>query len=127
MKISLTSATSGLRAHQTKMDVISNNVANVNTNGFKSSSVKFSDLYYQNIGKSKNGNPMQVGSGVSVSDVKVNSSLSGIINSDHHEMSDVDLAKEFTDMITTQRGFQANTINIIVTDEILDELNNIKR
>ena len=43
------------------------------------------------------------------------------------EMANVDLAKEFTDMITTQRGFQANTRIITVTDEMLQELVNIKR
>ena len=43
------------------------------------------------------------------------------------EMSNVDLAKEFTEMITTQRGFQANTRIITVTDEMLAELVNMKR
>lgn len=43
------------------------------------------------------------------------------------EMSNVDLAKEFSEMITTQRGFQANTRIISVTDEMLQELVNIKR
>ena len=43
------------------------------------------------------------------------------------EMSNVDLAKEFSEMITTQRGFQANTRIISVTDEMLEELVNIKR
>ena len=122
MKISLSSAVSGLRAHQTKMDVIGNNVANVNTNGFKSSSVNFSDLYYQTIGNSQNGNPMQIGSGVSVSGISVNTT-----DAEHPEMSDTDLAKESTVMITTQRGFQANIRTVTTTDEMLDELINIKR
>ncbi|MFV0314207.1 MAG: flagellar hook-basal body complex protein [Anaerotignum sp.] len=43
------------------------------------------------------------------------------------EMSNVDLANEFAEMITTQRGFQANTRIITVTDEMLQELVNIKR
>lgn len=43
------------------------------------------------------------------------------------EMSNVDLAKEFTDMITTQRGYQANSRIITVVDEMLQELVNIKR
>lgn len=43
------------------------------------------------------------------------------------EASNVDLAKEFADMITTQRGFQANTKMITVSDEILNELVNMKR
>lgn len=43
------------------------------------------------------------------------------------EASNVDLAKEFADMITTQRGFQANSKIITVSDEILNELVNMKR
>lgn len=43
------------------------------------------------------------------------------------EMSNVDLAREFTDMITTQRGFQANSRVISVSDEMLQELVNMKR
>lgn len=43
------------------------------------------------------------------------------------EASNVDLAKEFSDMITTQRGFQANSKIITVSDEILQELVNMKR
>jgi flagellar hook protein FlgE len=43
------------------------------------------------------------------------------------EMSNVDISKEFTDMITTQRGFQANTRIVTVSDEMLQELVNLKR
>lgn len=43
------------------------------------------------------------------------------------EMSNVDLAQEFTDMIVTQRGFQANTRIITTTDDMLQELANLKR
>lgn len=43
------------------------------------------------------------------------------------EMSNVDLSREFTDMITTQRGFQANSRVITTSDEMLQELVNMKR
>ena len=43
------------------------------------------------------------------------------------ELSAVDLSKEFADMITTQRGFQANSRIITVSDEVLNELVNLKR
>ncbi|MDD3569668.1 MAG: flagellar hook-basal body complex protein [Lachnospiraceae bacterium] len=43
------------------------------------------------------------------------------------DMSNVDLASQFTDMITTQRGFQANSKIITVTDSMLEELVNLKR
>ena len=43
------------------------------------------------------------------------------------EMSNVDLSSEFTEMITTQRGFQANSRIITVSDTMLEELVNLKR
>lgn len=43
------------------------------------------------------------------------------------EMSNVDLSSEFTEMITTQRGFQANSRTITTSDEIIQELVNLKR
>jgi flagellar hook protein FlgE len=46
---SLYAGVSGLKNHQTKMDVIGNNIANVNTIGFKSSRVTFQDIYSQTI------------------------------------------------------------------------------
>jgi flagellar hook protein FlgE len=42
-------------------------------------------------------------------------------------MSNVDLAQEFTDMIITQRGFQANSRIITTSDTLLEELINLKR
>ncbi|KXH79986.1 flagellar basal body rod protein FlgG [Sporosarcina sp. HYO08] len=51
----------------------------------------------------------------------------GSINSGFLEMSNVDLAEEFTEMIVAQRGFQANTRIITTSDEILQELVNLKR
>lgn len=51
----------------------------------------------------------------------------GSLVSNSLEMSNVDLAEEFTEMITAQRGFQANTRIITTSDEILQELVNLKR
>jgi len=51
----------------------------------------------------------------------------GSIVSGSLEMSNVDLSEEFTEMITAQRGFQANTRIITTSDEILQELVNLKR
>ncbi|MGE5473457.1 MAG: flagellar hook protein FlgE [Ignavibacteriales bacterium] len=51
----------------------------------------------------------------------------GTLNPGTLEMSNVDLSSEFTEMITTQRGFQANSRIITTSDEILQELVNIKR
>lgn len=43
------------------------------------------------------------------------------------EMSNVNLAQEFSDMIVTQRGFQANARIITTSDSMLEELVNLKR
>lgn len=51
----------------------------------------------------------------------------GTLASGKLEMSNVDLSEEFTDMIVAQRGFQANTRIITTSDEILQELVNLKR
>lgn len=66
----LTSGVAGLKSHQTKMDVIGNNIANVNTYGFKASRVSFKDAFYQTIQSSTDatnyaggGNPSQIGYG----------------------------------------------------------------
>jgi flagellar hook protein FlgE len=51
----------------------------------------------------------------------------GIIKANSLEMSNVDLAKEFTEMIVAQRGYQANSRVISTSDEMLQELVNLKR
>ena len=51
----------------------------------------------------------------------------GSVESGFLEMSNVDLSEEFTEMIVAQRGFQANTRIITTSDEILQELVNLKR
>ncbi len=51
----------------------------------------------------------------------------GYMSTGHLEMSNVDLSSEFTEMITTQRGFQANSRIITVSDTLLEELTNLKR
>lgn len=73
MMRSMFSAVSGLRAHQTMADVIGNNIANVNTTGFKSSRVEFADTLSQlqqagSLANESTGtvNPTQVGLGVKV-------------------------------------------------------------
>lgn len=79
MMRSMYSGVSSLRAHQLKMDVIGNNIANVNTVGFKASSVTFSETFSQTLSgasssaESRGGtNPMQVGLGANVASIAVN-------------------------------------------------------
>jgi flagellar hook protein FlgE len=86
MMRSLFSGVSGLKVHQTKMDVIGNNISNVNTIGFKASTVTFSDVFYQttqsasgpNAATGTTGrNAMQIGLGSNVASVKAQISTSG--------------------------------------------------
>lgn len=62
---------------------------------------------------------------VSVVDIKA--SGTGVMTTGVLEMSNVDLSQQFTDMITTQRGFQANSRIITTSDSLLEELVNLKR
>lgn len=86
---SLYSGVSGLKTHQSKMDVIGNNIANVNTTGFKAGVVTFKDVYYQNkinpsAGTSTLGgvNPAQVGYGVRLNSTVANMTQSGFTYTD---------------------------------------------
>lgn len=79
MMRSMFSGVSGLRAHQAKMDTIGNNIANVNTVGFKSNSVTFQEVFSQTIkgaGSPQGGrggtNPQQIGLGVNVAAMDIN-------------------------------------------------------
>lgn len=99
---------------ETEVEVVIGKIALAtvtNTNGLE----KAGGYYYSiggNAGNATAGQPNQV--------------LGNLLSS-YLEMPNVNLAKEFADMITTQRGYQANTKIITVTDEMLQELVNMKR
>jgi flagellar hook protein FlgE len=57
---------SGLNADSTALNTIANNLSNMNTTGFKSKLTDFSDLFYQQVGNSGDGNAIQVGGGTQV-------------------------------------------------------------
>lgn len=61
---------SGMKGFQTKLDVIGNNISNVNTIGYKKSTINFQDLLSQNM-SSSGANPMQVGLGASTASITV--------------------------------------------------------
>src|SRR5208283_4942232 len=54
---------SGLTAESTALSAIANNLSNQNTTGYKDTSVLFSDLFYQSLGTTGSGDPIQVGAG----------------------------------------------------------------
>ena len=74
MSRSLFTGITGLRAHQQKLDVVANNLANTNTIGYKGQSIQFSDLIYQNLQNgtlpSENGgtNPISILSLIHISE-----------------------------------------------------------
>ncbi len=63
---------SGLLANSQDLSVISNNLANLNTVGFKSAAASFQDLFYQQYGTSGDGNPIEIGVGTKVGSVPTN-------------------------------------------------------
>ena len=86
MMRSLFSAVSGLKTHQTRMDVIGNNISNVNTEAFKASNVRFSEIMYQTTASASGGdmargiggvNAKQIGLGVATASTMCNITGSG--------------------------------------------------
>ncbi|HHV79719.1 MAG TPA: flagellar hook protein FlgE [Firmicutes bacterium] len=101
MMRSLFSAVSGLRSHQTAMDVIGENIANVNTVGYKTSRVIFKEMFSQTIkgassptGAQGGTNPQQVGLGVSLSSVDT-----------IHSQGNLQPSGRITDMAIEGNGF----------------------
>lgn len=89
MMKSLYSGVSGLKTHNQRMDVIGNNIANVNTTGYKTSTVTFKDIYYQTKANASSGsatqggvNPTQVGYGSALGTINQVMTQSGFTYSD---------------------------------------------
>lgn len=97
---SLSTAVSGLRGYQIKLDVIGNNIANVNTVAFKKSQARFEDLLSETIQSAtaplvRGGiNPSQVGTGIQVSSIM-----------DHHDQGAVQTTDRDTDLAIEGAGF----------------------
>jgi flagellar hook protein FlgE len=73
------------------------------------------------------GNLFQASNNSGIPNIGLPGDGRGAITAGALEMSNVDLSEEFTEMISAQRGFQANTRIITTSDEILQELVNLKR
>lgn len=87
MMRALFSGVSGLKAHQTKMDVIGNNISNVNTYGYKAQRVTFKDSFYQTLNSTTEatanmggGNAAQVGYGSVISTIDVLHTRGGFVS-----------------------------------------------
>ena len=107
MMRSLSTAVTGLRSHQTRMDVIGNNIANVNTFGFKSSRATFQDVFYQTLGRGAtpggaNINPTQVGFGAAMATINILNQPSGSTATDR--AMDVAIAGDGFIAVQDERG-----------------------
>jgi flagellar hook protein FlgE len=71
---------SGLNASDTALATISNNLANLNTTGYKDTTVNFQDMFYQLLGSNGSGDQLQIGSGTSVSSINTNFSGGSVQN-----------------------------------------------
>ena len=85
MMRAMSSGVAGLKAHQTAMDVVGNNVANVNTYGFKASRTTFRDTLYQTLAAAtgSNGalggmNPTQIGYGATAASIEMDTGRAGM-------------------------------------------------
>ncbi len=96
---SMYAAIAGLRSHQNKMDVISNNIANVNTWGYKSRTANFQDAMYQNLTNSTGGNTETGGTG------GVNSSQLGF---------GVNMGSISTNFTTGSWGYTGDSMNCMI-------------
>ena len=108
MMRSLYSGVAGLKSHQTKMDVIGNNIANVNTIGFKSSSVMFRDVLYQTTSNATGAtattggtNASQIGLGTKVASIQTSLTNNGAAQSTNNPY---DLMLEGSSFFVVSRG-----------------------
>jgi len=111
MSLAMKSALSAIDAHGQKIDVTANNIANVNTDGFKKSRAVLEEAD---------------SSGVVVSIDKVNTPGAAILSGDGtgevRESSNVDVAEEIVNLQTAKHGFQANLKTLKAEDEMLGSL-----
>ena len=99
------------------------------TNGIKQTEAQVAVAQFTNAsGLTKTGNSLyQESNNSGTANIKTASALGVTITPSALEMSNVDIANEFSDMIVTQRGFQSNSKIITVGDEMLETLINMKR
>jgi flagellar hook protein FlgE len=104
-------------------------ITGVYTNGVKQSEAQIAIAQFTNAsGLTKTGSSLyQASSNSGTPNVKTAADLGVSITPSALEMSNVDIANEFSDMIITQRGFQSNSKIITVSDEMLETMINMKR
>lgn len=123
----LFTAVTGLKAQQTKLDVVANNIANVNTTGYRSSRVLFQDLFSQTLSgpsapaASTGGtNPMQVGLGVQIGSIDVNHGQGSLVTTGVNSDLAIQgngffiLSDGLTDVYTRDGSFTVNSVGTLI-------------
>lgn len=130
MMRSMFSSVSGLKSHQTKMDVIGNNIANVNTVGFKSSRATFQEIFSQTLSSgsapdSTTGrggtNPMQVGLGMKVDSISTDMTQGSVQRTE----SPTDLSIEGEGFFIVRSGNQGSFSFTRAGNFIIDKAGNL--
>ena len=127
MGSALSAAVTGLKAHQNMLDVAGNNLANVNTVGYKSSNVSFAELLSQTVKKASGPssslggiNPQQMGNGVGVASITRNMTQGGIFMTGQNLDAAIDGAGYFVlnngqqDVYTRIGSFAVDSNNALV-------------
>lgn len=134
MMRSMFSSVSGLKAHQTRMDVIGNNIANVNTIGYKASRTTFAEIFAQTMSgagspdpnNGKGGtNPVQIGLGLNVSAVDTMMSRGSLERTDSPTDMSIEgegffivrAGREGTPMFTRAGNFTIDKLGNLVTSQ----------
>jgi flagellar hook protein FlgE len=124
------SSVSGLKSHQTKMDVIGNNIANVNTVGYKASRTTFAEVFAQTLSgagspdanSGKGGtNPLQIGLGMNVNAVDTLMSRGSLQRTD----SPTDLSIEGEGFFIVRSGFEGTPMFTRAGNFSIDKLGNL--
>lgn len=123
----LFTAVTGLKAQQTKLDVVANNIANVNTTGYRSSRILFQDLFSQQLsgpsapaGNFGGTNPMQVGLGVQVGSIDVNHGQGSLITTGVNSDLAIQgngffvLSDGLTNVYTRDGSFTVNSVGTLI-------------
>lgn len=123
----LFTAVTGLKAQQTKLDVVANNIANVNTTGYRSSRVLFQDLFSQTLSgpsapAATNGgtNPRQVGLGVQIGSIDVNYGQGSLVTTGVNSDLAIQgngffvLSDGITNVYTRDGSFTVNSVGTLI-------------
>lgn len=123
----LFTAVTGLKAQQTKLDVVANNIANVNTTGYRGSRVLFQDLFSQTLSGpsapvASNGgtNPMQVGLGVQIGTIDVNHGQGSLVTTGVNSDLAIQgngffvLSDGLTSVYTRDGSFTVNSVGTLI-------------